>query len=803
MALNLWIRNRWILLLGGALLGTSLVSADTYSWGSVAMGGAGFVSGIITSEKEQNLIYARTDVGGAYRWNESTQAWIPLLDWAGADQTGFLGVEALAIDPQAPNKLYMLVGINYFNNGKTAILRSSDYGATFAFTEVTSQFTAHGNGMGRNNGERLAVDPHNSNILFCGTRSKGLFKSTDAGVSWNAVSAFPVTTTSNSNGIAFVMFDKNTGTTGKATPKIYVGVSRMGSSNMYVSADTGKSWTAMAGQTTTYMPQRAALTSDGLLYITYADGAGPYGTNTPNEPMTKGAIYKYNTNTNAWTNITPSTPGAVPYAGISVDPKNSSKIIASTINLYWNQNWGSTVVYGDRIVVSTNGGAGWTDLIGSSLLTLNTNNFPWIQGKAIHWAGSIEFDPFNPSRVFVASGNGIFSTSNLSTTSASTWKFMTKGLEESVPLDAVSLNSGVFVSVIGDYDGGFHSDLTVSPTTGEFYPSMGTSTGIAVAALAQNKLVRVGSLLYYTTDTGTNWNKLTLPSSSTKGRVALSANGNSLLWNGENATTTYRTSNWSSSWTTVSGLTFNTMPVADPMNSAKFYAYNTSSGGFYASTDSGKTFALKTTLNAGGSNIIRSAPGVEGDVWVPLYSNGLTRTTNSGTSFSKVSSVTACSAVGFGKAASGKTYPAVYLWGTVNSATGIFRSDDAGATWTRINDSAHQYGGPGNGQFVIGDMGVYGRVFMSTAGRGIAYGTLTSLMGSSSSVASSSSAAPVSTLNLPSQSSRIVAYQVCDLLGRPQSTSVNKPSSVPSGRWIVLGLDTRGQRVTSWMMSGR
>lgn len=53
---------------------------------------------------------------------------------------------------------------------------------------------------------------------------------------------------------------------------------------------------------------------------------------------------------------------------------------------------------------------------------------------------------------------------------------------------------------------------------------------------------------------------------------------------------------------------------------------------------------------------------------------------------------------------------------------GIHRSIDEGATWTRINDNDHEYGGPGNGQFVIGDMNVYGRVYMSTAGRGIVYG---------------------------------------------------------------------------------
>jgi len=47
-----------------------------------------------------------------------------------------------------------------------------------------------------------------------------------------------------------------------------------------------------------------------------------------------------------------------------------------------------------------------------------------------------------------------------------------------------------------------------------------------------------------------------------------------------------------------------------------------------------------------------------------------------------------------------------------------------GVSWVRINDNAHQFGGPGNAQFVKGDMNVYGRVYMSSVGRGVIYGEL-------------------------------------------------------------------------------
>ena len=58
-----------------------------------------------------------------------------------------------------------------------------------------------------------------------------------------------------------------------------VGVSRFGSvgANLYRSDDAGATFTPVANAPGAYMPQRAALASDGNVYITYANGAGPHG----------------------------------------------------------------------------------------------------------------------------------------------------------------------------------------------------------------------------------------------------------------------------------------------------------------------------------------------------------------------------------------------------------------------------------------------------------------------------------------------------------------------------------------------
>src|SRR3954463_2812559 len=59
---------------------------QSYTWRNVVTGGGGgFVPGIIFNTKQRDLIYARTDIGGAYRWNPATSSWVQLLNWVSAD----------------------------------------------------------------------------------------------------------------------------------------------------------------------------------------------------------------------------------------------------------------------------------------------------------------------------------------------------------------------------------------------------------------------------------------------------------------------------------------------------------------------------------------------------------------------------------------------------------------------------------------------------------------------------------------------------------------------------------------------
>jgi gliding motility-associated-like protein/uncharacterized repeat protein (TIGR02543 family) len=673
----------------------------------VAIGGGGFVTGVISDNKTGD-IYCRTDVGGAYRWNAAGNQWVQLLDWLPESQGGLSGVESLAIDPQNPNNIYMLCGISYLSSGQTAILKSTDKGNTFSVIDVTSKFKTHANGYGRGNGERLVVDPNNSNVIFCGTRYNGLWKSTDAGNTWTQAWS-GVTTTPNNNGICFVLFDPASAS-GGVTKTIYIGISRTGGANIYKSIDGGASFTDISADTQ-YMPHRGALKGSAL-YVTLADSEGPGTGGT-------GKVYKLNTATGIWTNITPMGNN-LSYGGIDIDPANANRVLVATTGVYTNEMYGTT--WGDFIYFSTDGGTSWTLKNGSNS-KYDNNGMGWFDGQA-HWVECIVFDPLDSKKVRSVGGMGILTCGDIDA-AAPTWKFDVKGIEETALLGAISIPGGPLVSAFGDVTGFVHSNINAFPTQ-KHQPSNGNNFSIAYAGKNTNKLVRTtsgGSYVYYSNDQGATWTGCAT-NKGPDGKVCLSADGGTILHSPSNSSTTYYSTNNGASWTGATGSTVtNATPIGDPVNSNYFYIYNPSNGEMLASSNKGVSFTVAGNAGATSapwlSTVIRTVPGYEGHLWVPLVDNGLKHSIDHGATYTTLTAVTYCRAVGIGKAISSASYPAIYIWGTVKGVNGLFRSVDKGVNWIKMNDDAHQFGGTG---LLLGDPNIFGRVYMgNTSARGIVY----------------------------------------------------------------------------------
>jgi hypothetical protein len=686
----------------------SKLSAQTsYVYKNVQIRGGGYVTGLIFNSTRQNMLYARTDVGGAYKWNSSTGTWTPLTDHLGAADQNYTGVLSIATDPVDTNRVYLATGL-YTPSwaGNAAILRSSDRGSTWTKTNLSIKLG--GNEDGRGAGELLQVDPNLNSILFLGTSADGLWKSIDYGATWSQVSSFPASTVK----VAFVVFKKNSGSSGSATPEIYVGLMQTGT-NLYKSIDGGATWSAVAGASSTLMPYHAALSSTNILYITYTNAQGPNG-------VSSGAVWKYNIGTSAWTQIDGTIPSYTQggYAGISVDASSPNTVVVSTVDRWWPQ---------DEVYITTNGGTSWTKKFTTG--TRVETSAPWAAGSTPHWTTDIEIDPFNSNNVWFVTGYGVYATNNLSN-AAPTWTFTNTGLEEIVALEIVSPPSGApLLSAVGDQDGFRHINLDVSPAAGKF-TSYGTNSSIDFAQNNPNYIVRThysssGNMGCYSTDQGITWTSFgSYPASGSGGVIAVSPDASKLVWEpGSSASVSYSTNN-GSTWIASTGINAGVAPEADRVNSNKFYAYDAANGNVLISTNGGVSFSNAATgfgavpsWNLWTSGI-RAVFGIEGDVWLH-NPDGLFHSTNSASTFTQIANVGTTYQIAFGKSKTTGGYPAVYIVGYVSGVYGFFRSDNAGSTWTRINDDAHQYGGV---NALAADPNIYGRIYLGTGGRGIIYG---------------------------------------------------------------------------------
>ncbi|MFI8837075.1 cellulose binding domain-containing protein [Streptomyces afghaniensis] len=726
------------------------IAADTYSWKNARIDGGGFVPGIVFNRSEKNLAYARTDIGGAYRWQEASKTWTPLLDSVGWDDWGHTGVVSIASDSVDPDKVYAAVGTytNSWDPKNGAVMRSSNRGASWQ--KANLPFKLGGNMPGRGMGERLAVDPNRNSVLYLGAPSgKGLWRSTDSGVTWSQVANFPNVGNyaqdpgdtsgyaSDNQGIVWVTFDESTGTSGSATKTIYVGVADKDNA-VYRSTDAGATWQRLAGQPTGYLAHKGVLDAkNGYLYLAYSDKGGPYDGG-------KGQLWRYATGTGTWKDISPVAEADTFYgfSGLTVDRQKPGTVMATAYSAWWPDT---------QIFRSTDSGATWTkawdytsypnrenrytmDVSSSPWLTWGANPQPPEQTPKLGWmTEALEIDPFNSNRMMYGTGATIYGTENLTkwdNGSKFAVKPMVQGLEETAVNDLASPPSGApLLSALGDIGGFRHTDLTKVPSMMFTQPNFTTTTSLDFAESNPNTVVRVGNLdsgphISFSTDNGANWFAGTDPSGvSGGGTVAAAADGSRFVWSPEGAGVHHATG-FGTSWQASGGIPAGAIVESDRVDPKTFYGFK--SGKFYVSTDGGATFkeSPATGLPGGDSVRFKALPGGKGDVWLAGGASdgayGLWHSTDGGTSFTKLPNVEQADTIGFGKAAPGASYQTLYTSAKIGGVRGIFRSTDKGASWTRINDDAHQWGW--TGAAITGDPRVYGRVYVATNGRGVIYG---------------------------------------------------------------------------------
>ncbi len=705
-----------------------------WEWSNVEIVGGGFVPNIIYNPTEEGLVYCRTDIGGAYKLNTETNRWECMTDFIGGDDWNYMGIESIATDPVEPNRVYLAAGT--YTSSKGAMFYSEDYGENWGICEL--DFGLGGNEVGRGTGERLQVDPNDNSILYFGSRADGLWKSTDYGRSWNEVESFPTkggySEDGFSQGLTFVAFDKSSGESGKPTQTIFVGAAKPSGNYLYRSDDGGESWNEIEnpdaitaeGKKDKLRPAQGEVSSDGYLYTTWSHKLGPNG-------AMDGAVQKLNIATNQWEEITPETVYTCGYNGISVNPNDPNMIVTTTLDLW-------AVV--DNVFVSFDGGKTWGSIWANDENGKPKNNYnldisgaPWLdwqgQAKPGWWMTGVAINPFNADEIMYGTGATIFGTTNLTKVFEEPVNIEVRamGVEETAIFDFVSPNANDenapdLYSIMGDIYGFKHQDANVVPNEhfGDF-----KSTDIDCAALDYNIVVRAtdegDGTIYYSTDAADTWTKVeTLPEGVKRaagGSVKLSADGKSIFYSaGVAGAGTFVSDDFGKTWEASEGVPSGCMIETDKVNPERFYAaYD---GTIYTSSDRGRTFSPLTTLLVS-SFSWQACPDTEGDIWLAVASGVYLLDADTGELTNTGDSISDCKALGLGKAETEGGYMTLYMLGEANGeGQGVYMSTDKGATWKRINDDTQKWGNVNS--VISGDPKIFGRVYISTNGRGIIKG---------------------------------------------------------------------------------
>ncbi|MBR0142397.1 MAG: 1,4-beta-glucanase, partial [Ruminococcus sp.] len=422
---------------GGFTGGLSTSAEDisnTMEWGALRIGGGGFVSSVVTGQKN---MYARTDVGGAYKYNYETDSWEQLFGFLTDADRGLLSVSGIAFDPTDDDTAYFLCGCAYFSDAKTVIFKTTDGGKTFTEYDVTDMIQVHANGDGRECTEPIAVDPDNPDIIYAGgdvtAGDSCLIKSTDGGKTWNPVKTYddlgmfkeeikwPTWTEhmvratedgayNTQNGVCVVRI---------LDGKVYVGTAIKGQTNIHVASVKDDKFEPLSKDLPTDVyPVSISYDGKDNLFFTYIGGLAFAGGS--------GGMYKYNLKTG---DVKETGPSGNAFGTVYADKNDPNKLVTRTCGVWSDQLWQEWSdeqgpAWGDHFFRSTDGGETWTDVTpgqkagewGKEYMVSNylqDGGYEWIRNKACHWGSSMVIDPMDPDKVILTSGNGMFACDNI------------------------------------------------------------------------------------------------------------------------------------------------------------------------------------------------------------------------------------------------------------------------------------------------------------------------------------------------------------------------------------------------------
>ena len=375
------------------------------------------------------------------------------------------------------------------------------------------------------------------------------------------------------------------------------------------------------------------------------------------------------------------------------------------------------------------------------------------------WIDALAIDPFDSKHVCYATGTTIWNTMDMTNADSggdTHWTICADGIEEFCVANLISPPAGPhLISAVSDCGGFTHDDLDVSPAQGaNLHPLFANSMCLDCAYMNPSVVVRTGVLPYhgpkegtmgYSLDGGHNWKPFSFGAAAagTGGAAAAAeAAGNhpvggwiGLHGHGRDAADLHGPGRDVEGGDGPAGGALADRRPCQPQEvlragcrGAQDVFEHRRRGDVHrtpmqspACRQPEAAASLPGAAAAGARGWSRWGGGRE---TFGLSGQALCHSTDGGRTFREIPNhppIGARSSVAplsFGKAAPGKDYPALFIVnqrGTNSPGAGIYRSDDEGATWVRINDPQHQWG---RCDCLSGDPRIYGRVYVGTFGRG-------------------------------------------------------------------------------------
>lgn len=445
-----------------------------YEYRNLPIPGGGYVTGFLYSASEKDVLYARTDIGGTYRFDAKRQCWISLIPHVTMEDLSETYPIALATEDKRPGSLYIACGVNGRESGVLAV--SEDYGESFRYERLPVM--VHGNLNGRGTGERLAV---RGGTIWYASQQNGLWKSADDGHTWEKLTAMPeeyLTLVAEVGGGLLV------GTAGVTTGSVPEDGAQtpMRGHSLYFSKDGGAHFErlpqpeshVLEGCKRNGQVAQRWCADERYLYVTYAStGRRSYvienGYSCDSGDTIDGHIVRYALNSDGigdMEDITPGSASAVTgigqeklakgavleygFSGISVSAKTPGMLVATTI----------VKDDGDSVFLSRDYGESWRQILYDLAEGEISFRAPYMRPECngghslIHWLSDIRINPFDDNEAWFNSGTGVFRTRNLKETPClfTDW---CDGIEETVHLNVYGMPKGEIqvIDIVGDLGG--------------------------------------------------------------------------------------------------------------------------------------------------------------------------------------------------------------------------------------------------------------------------------------------------------------------------------------------------------------